>query len=55
MQGTDLMGGYAAYTTPNAAVEEMATTGAAAEAESVQTILSIVVTLATVAITVLTN
>ncbi|MEU9336327.1 hypothetical protein AB0D49_24610 [Streptomyces sp. NPDC048290] len=27
MSSDDLMGGYAAYTTPNAAVQELATTG----------------------------
>ena len=29
----DLMGGYAAYTTPNAALKDLATAGAAAEEE----------------------
>ncbi|MEU9336328.1 hypothetical protein AB0D49_24615 [Streptomyces sp. NPDC048290] len=55
MHGTDLMGGYAAYTTPNAAVEEMATTGAAAEAQSFTSGVSLVVTQSTIAITPLTN
>jgi hypothetical protein len=32
MSSTDLMGGYAAYTTPNAAVEELAATSAVDEA-----------------------
>ncbi|MBV2155828.1 hypothetical protein [Kitasatospora sp. SUK 42] len=34
MSSADLMGGYAAYTTPNAAIAELASTGVAAEVES---------------------
>ncbi|MER8099210.1 MULTISPECIES: hypothetical protein [unclassified Kitasatospora] len=33
MSSADLMGGYAAYTTPNAAIEELASTGITAELE----------------------
>ena len=42
MSSVDLMGGYAAYTTPNAALKDLATAGAVAEEEqSVSILISI--------------
>jgi hypothetical protein len=55
MHGTDLMGGYAAYTNPRAAVEEMATSDAAVDAESITSGVSIVISLVTITPTILTN
>ncbi|WP_329141599.1 hypothetical protein [Streptomyces sp. NBC_00670] len=48
MQSADLMGGYAAYTSPRTAVEELATTRNEPEAEAspwIVTTISLVVTI----------
>ncbi|MGY0056087.1 LxmA leader domain family RiPP [Streptomyces sp. LZ34] len=47
MSAIDLMGGYAAYTTPDAAVAELATTGTAPEAQSTITIITTTLSLIT--------
>ncbi|MEU9793982.1 hypothetical protein AB0E27_25740 [Streptomyces sparsogenes] len=48
MSAIDLMGGYAAYTTPDAAVAELATTGNAADQSTITiitTTLSLITTI----------
>ncbi|MDX3228060.1 hypothetical protein [Streptomyces sp. ME19-01-6] len=48
MSAIDLMGGYAAYTTPDAAVAELATTGnSPADAQSTITIVTTTLSLIT--------
>ncbi|MBV2155827.1 hypothetical protein [Kitasatospora sp. SUK 42] len=53
MSSADLMGGYAAYTTPNAAIQELATTGVAdvsAEVEVTPTVTLVILSLVTIAV-----
>ena len=54
MSSVDLMGGYAAYTTPNAALRDLATAGAVAE-EKQSVTLSIVITFSIWTVTVATQ
>ncbi|MFD4530745.1 hypothetical protein ACFWNL_02290 [Kitasatospora sp. NPDC058397] len=53
MSTADLMGGYAAYTTPNAAIAELASTGVAgvpAELEVTPSVSLVVLSLVTITI-----
>ncbi|MEU9336330.1 hypothetical protein AB0D49_24625 [Streptomyces sp. NPDC048290] len=55
MSDSDLMGGYAAYTTSNAAVQELAATGAVAEAQFTPTVIASLVSGITITIAIFTQ